>query len=328
MPRISRAALCVLVLAIVALFYVSRLAYSYENLFFAGPIVDATVAIDNKDRSSLLYFTYETAAMNLEYTLISTNYAYGRVLGYNMRSGSFFTQNAQEELRKNVVLNEKLAFDTFGGFDIEGVTFNINNEPYTVTGVIDDGQEEKNAYIPGATATSFMAVIDTEEKVIADLQNIGVRENRFHMVNLSEVAKSVQNKPWLALMCLGIIVLGLLLYRTIRSIYNLTLTLRRMNQDEYLNTLMKSKEARKWAGLLLAAAAETAALLWLFLHSAEMALQWAKFAGSLHDVTSLAFGGKVRDLQNLCLFSNIFLGIFCGGVLLGFIGVKRDKQSV
>lgn len=325
MRRISLA-LCLL--ALLGLFITSRDAGDYENLFFAGPKLDATAPIEKLKELDLI-LACETAALNLDISIISVNQDYQRILGYDMLSGSFFTQSTLDEKRSNTVLNEKLAFDVFGNFDVEGNTYKIRGEPYIVTGVVNDRREEKTAYIPAQTAAnSFLAVIDTEEKTIAELKNIGISENRFHMVNLSEAAYSVRNKPWLALMGAGLIVLARLFGKTAAVLGELVKTLRGMNRKQYPGELVRSAAARKFAVLALAGMAETAAILWILLKMAEIVLHWAKYAGSLKDVVTPAFGGMIPALQNLCLYSNILLGIFIGGAILGLAGLKRDHQDL
>jgi len=328
LPGIRLLAVLLLVLSLTMMFYTGLSTTGYQDLFLAAPMVDATVAIEKAEQMNL-YLTYETASTHRDTTLLSVSHAYGRVLGYSMLSGSFFTANAQEERQKCVVLNESLARDAFGGFDIVGLTYKINGEPYLVTGVVDDKQERKNAYIPAQnTAASFLAVMETEEQTIADLRSLGVNANRFHLVNLSEVAQTVSNKPWLALIGLGILILLVLFYATIKTLIALYQVLERKYREEYLGELLQSQECRKFAGLTLAVIVESLAFLWLILKAAVLLLHWAKYAGNLQGVTSQAFGGIAQDLQSLCLISSIALGIYCGGALLGLIGIKRDQQSL
>ena len=316
--------LCIFALA--GLFILGRLATGYDNLYFAGSKHETTVPVE---KGLDLNITWETATLDIDIGIISVNQNYGRIMGYEMKSGSFFTRSTLEEKRSNTVLNEKLAFDTFGSFDIVGNTYKIRGEPYIVVGVADDRRDESVAYIPAqTTAGSFLAIIDTEEKTVADLKSLGISENRFHLVNLGEISQSLRNKPWLALMGAGIILVTLLLYKTTTRIRALFTTLRQMNRDKYLGELIKTGAARKFFAFTLAGIAETAALLLIILKSAEIILHWAEHAGSLTGVGTPAFGGMIMDLQNLCLYSNILLGIFVGGALIGIISIKRYHQNL
>ena len=323
MPRISLG-LCLL--ALIGLLFLGRTAAGYERLYFAGPKLDASASTEKIEDLNL---ACETAALVLDVTVVRVNQAYARILGYEMRSGSFFTQTTLDEKRNHVVLNEKLAFETFGNFDVAGNIYKIRGEPYLVVGVVADGRAEKTAYLPVLDqADSFLAVMATEEKTVAEMKSLGINENRFYLANLSEVADSVRHKPWLALAGAGLLLLAALLYKTAFALKNQVGGLRRLSREQYPGELLRSRAARRLTALALAGAAGGAAWLWLFLKAAALLLHWVKYADSLQGVTTPAFGGLITDLQNLGLYSNILLVIFIGGALLGFVGIKSNQQNL
>jgi len=320
------APILIIVLSIASLFILGSYAKGCDTLFFACPKIDAAARIE---KAAELNLTYEALAESSGIKVYGTNHAYARILGYSMTSGSFFTQTAQDEKRKNAVLNETLAFEAFGSFDITGNIYKINNEPYVVVGVVDDRQDEKNAYIPEAeTASAFLSIIETEEKAIADLKSLGINENRFYLVNISEIAGVVRAKPWLAIMTVIVLTLIVLIRVTITQIVRLAKKLKLVVREKYWRELLKTNEIRRFMALAVTTAVEIVIALWMFLKATQIYLQWAKYAGEINEITSLAFGGRVQMLKDLCLYSNIVFCVFLGGMILGVSRIKKHKQSL
>jgi len=295
----------------------------YDNLFFAGAKLEARA---NTDKASELYLAYETAQMTMDGKLLYVNHQYRQIMGYEIVSGGFFTSYAQEEKRKNAVLNRKAAFDSFGSFDIAGNIYKIAGEPYVVVGVIDDKQEEKNVYIPaGDTAGYFLVVMETEEKAIADLKSLNVSNNMYNFANLNESARVVKNKPRLALIIAAVLFIVLLILKAVARLKGLIYKIRQKSNDEYWNEVLSSEETRKFLAYSAAVIAGIVAVLWMLLQAAEIILLWTKYASNLDEIVSLAFGGKVLVLQKVCMYSNIAFCLFIGGMIIGGIAFRQNQ---
>lgn len=132
--------------------------------------------IEDKNGEDFL-LTYETSnaanikVMNKNHDVIlkGTNYLYPYVMSNRILSGSFFSKDAQKENKKLAVLNKKSAFELFGNMDISDAELKIDEEIFTVIGVINDrNKDNMNVYIPvtnsGKPIDSFAALVDGKEK--------------------------------------------------------------------------------------------------------------------------------------------------------------------
>ena len=317
---------CICITAIIALFIIGHYASGYDNLFFAAPKSDSSVRVEN---AAELNLTYEVVSDSMGVNIFSVNHAYARLMRYPMINGSFLTQTAQTERRNNVVLNSHLAFEVFGSFDIVGNIYTINNEPHMIVGVIDDHQDERNAYISAVeTAAHFLVVFETEEQAIADLKVLGVGVNQFHLVNISEIAEVVKSKPWLALMTAAVFILIATTRRTVMRIFRLAKKIQTVTRKKYWSEMIRSDKARTFGMLVILAVIQMIAAFWTLLKAAQISLHWLEYVGALNGVTSPAFADKVLLLKDLCLYSNIAFCVFIGGMILGGISIKEYKQGL
>jgi len=88
------------------------------------------------------------------FTVIAINETYWRVRSLWAKTGRLFGRDAVVERKRECVLGEILAKKIFGHVNIEGLTVNINNEPYLVMGVlggITDSGLASCAYLPITT---------------------------------------------------------------------------------------------------------------------------------------------------------------------------------
>ena len=326
---------CLCIAAVIALFIIGHFVNRYDNLFFALSKFEPNASISKVDEADFS-LTYEAASSgilrtvtNIDTKILGVNYRYGDIMDLEMRSGSFFTQSAQDEKRKVVVLNEKLAFDSLGSFDISGNEVKINGEVYIVTGVIADNMDERILYLHAdGMAGSLMTIIDTPEKSIENLKSIGVSDSKYYLANLSEIANVVRQKGILAILIFAVLSLILLIVKSIGKTLALAKQLREINREKYLKDIIKSREMGKFALFSLLSFLETVLALIAFLKSGEIILKWNKYAWELGDITTMAFGGRVQTLQRLCAYSNIAFAVFIGGIILGFINIKGDKQRI
>ena len=335
---LQRISITICLISTIVLFLIGDFTGGYDNLLFVSSKVDSNASVSKADDAEFL-ITYETistgmirAVSNIETKILGVNYRHANILGCKMKGGSFFTKAAQDEKRKVVVLNETVAFKTFGNFDISGNEIELNGEFYMVIGVIEDGLEEPVVYLPaslvGGIAGDFIAVVDVEEKTLADLKTIGISENKFHFVNLDKIAGVVRNKALLAVLLFGSLVLVWLMNKGLRHSSLLFKQLQEIGKEKYFSEVIGSPAAKQFLLFGILIILGISATLVLFLKSVEIILQWRAYADALSEIATTAFGGRIQLLQKLYSYSNIAFAVFSGGIVIGFINVKRDKQGV
>lgn len=340
MKRINLAvtALIICGAALIALFVLGVEAQGNENLFFACPQVSGAISIEKAEEAEA-ELTYEIvdrvrvkAAVNIDARQIGTNHFYDDIMGYPMTAGSFFTPNAQEEKRKVAVLNETLAFEAFGNFDITGNQIGLNNEMYVIVGVVKDGKEESAVYVPAILTNTgvsdFIEVIETEEKTLADLKSLGIGENSFYLANLGEFAKVIRSKSALAWWLIALAVSSFLSVKGVKVMGKSVHKVKSLYKDEYLGEVIKSRDVRKIMLYGIGALMGIGIGIYAMLQSAQILLNWSKYASALEGISTLAFGGKISVLQKLSLYSDSAFAFFIGGIGIGIIGAFRHKQNI
>jgi len=200
----------------------------------AGRITPATA---QRLRDEGLLLTYEISgyttaqALNSRHsaTLIGTNSAYLDVTGYHLISRDFFTQSAWEGHSRVAALNESAALAMFGSTNIYGLTMSIGGQTWTITGVIDDRQEDSlNIYIPSSVSGGYirslmilMGVQVNHAYVVNTLGGFGVREGEYNFLNLSRTAGISGERfsvAWKLTVCLALILLGIKLFSFMKKI--------------------------------------------------------------------------------------------------------------
>ena len=154
--------------------------------------------------------------VNRNATLIGTNDTFPFVTGKQMTHGRFFDRSASHYRHQVAVLNEAAAFEFFGTIEATGNRMYIGNAPYSVVGVIDNGDTSNFAvYIPlqGAHIETIAANLrfNPKEHIINEWQQIGVTHERYHFVNFGILSQVVQNYFIIALTMIGVgfLVLGI-----------------------------------------------------------------------------------------------------------------------
>ncbi|WP_242966428.1 ABC transporter permease [Clostridium sp. BSD9I1] len=188
----------------------------FENLLLAVPKSN-TIAGVNVDKLEQLneenfLLTYEInkeekiKALNSNHSVFlkGTNYTYPYITGYSVVKGSFFTQLAQKQKNKSVVLNELAAFELFGSYDIVGNNVFWDSEPYTIVGVIsDEDKENKNIYVPitllSDKPTTFLTFIDSdngvsEEYIKNEFKEANVTDTSHDFINFKEITRVIQEQ--------------------------------------------------------------------------------------------------------------------------------------
>ena len=220
------------VLAALALFAVHAAQKAYQGQLLVRPadLTAKALAPEVLDEFSgkafqLTYEIRQTAAAQTEHrrgtvAMIGTNYAYPYVMNYVMSSGGFFTEAAQDAYSRFAVLNESAAYQLFGSIDICGAEFRLNNERFTVAGVIQDQDEDTaNVYVPayftGGSADTLMAKMDdrnfTQAYVVNALKEIGIHENNYAFINLERNAHAFLERFYVAALVflIGVLVLAI-----------------------------------------------------------------------------------------------------------------------
>ncbi|MDR0400333.1 MAG: ABC transporter permease, partial [Treponema sp.] len=136
-----------------------------RNLLLVSPLEAGSPALDPQKLRRIVeeefLLTYEvrrriqarTAAAVCPATLIGTNSLYPALTLHPMLRGGFFTGRAEKGKNREAVLNRAAAFRIFGSDAVAGRTLTIEDAPWLVTGVMDDGEEDSpRVYIPAAAA--------------------------------------------------------------------------------------------------------------------------------------------------------------------------------
>ena len=144
-----------------------------------SPGVDIWAVEDFIEETSALV-TYEIKQQASAYavneshnmTIVGTNSAYAGVMGYPAVDGGFFTKDAFLLGAKEAVLNERAASTLFGGTRLAGKTFLINNDAWTVVGIIlDDDAENDIIYVPASSELILAGAASASAGTLAVLQD-------------------------------------------------------------------------------------------------------------------------------------------------------------
>ena len=142
-------------------------------------------------------------------TLIGTNSSYADVMGYATLDGGFFSKDSFDLGAHEAVLNEKAASTLFGGGKLAGNLLRLNDELWTVVGVVrDDDADSDNVYVPATcalisggdaksqTTGAVMALLKDYSNAEAAaateaLASVGVSSNSFTLKRVGKAAGAV-----------------------------------------------------------------------------------------------------------------------------------------
>ncbi|MCL2752445.1 MAG: ABC transporter permease, partial [Firmicutes bacterium] len=236
--------------------------------------LDNGVAAVGESRVMLTYELRREAAVNAlrarhDAVLVGTNHTYPFVMRFPLVNGAFFGRDAVAEAHRTAVLNERAAFDLFGATAAAGNELQIGGEPYTVSGVIDDGdRDNRNIYVPVTRLDRAVGVIAanvsedglTESHIRSEWRQMSVDEGRYHIVNFDVLRVVAQDKLWLALAlaAMGLLFLGM--KKTVAAAAGQWRGLDRLRQEVYTVDVLKSAVFRRFpayisVGLAMLAAA-------------------------------------------------------------------------
>ena len=217
-------------------------------------LYDVTAA--EKNTSGKLLLTYEITstenvkASNANYsvTLVKTNYTYPYVMGTQVLSGSFFTENDEKSKSKTAVLNQVAAYSLFGSLDIKGVEIYIGGDRFTVVGVIQTADENSSyVFVPAScyqnNPDSIVVWLNettgiSEEYVINECKSLSVQETRYDFINLSFISGIIRSGPRTGLKFAAIcLIVSGIYWLGQRLIYNLR-ELRKLSESFYFRELL------------------------------------------------------------------------------------------
>ena len=310
------------------------------------------------DKPASLLLTYEIAtkesvkAFNASYqvTLVKTSYTYPYVMGCNVLGGAFFTESDELQGRKAVALNQRAASAIFGGYDVTGAEIIIGGEKFTVSGVIqNDDDENSYAYVPASYYSDnpnlILVKLDasegvSEEYVRNECKTASITDNQYDFINMASISGFVGRLPITGICFAAIGLLAFALYWLSAGFLRSIKGLRKVSAKFYMKDVIlgRAKGAGASIGkfvLALPLLAVDILLLFLLLPgfiedflvlrdiSGFLKTSYASFYSS---DSSSSIGSVVYSLQKLMLSSLILLAIF-GFAVIVFVVLAFQKNK-
>jgi hypothetical protein len=303
-----------------------------------GVSIDALEEI-NENKFMLTYEhaeeqTVKTERVGLTARMVSTNYTYAQTVNFPIVSGGFFTKAMQDAAQKSVVLNEKAAFDLFGGVDISGSLLTCDGDMYTIVGVVQDGDAvNRNIYIPAtikdAEPDTFIFKTDgvSEVYVLNVCKTLGITETDYKFFNLGFVATGVFEKLTIAGMSF---VCCLLVFALIKRAGVWLRVFNRDQQTEYASFLNRSniRVSDKVIPLLklaVATAAVTAVVLYSLQYMVGIFLVWMDRLMFIQDFGTEILPAKLALLEQYALWSNFALAGYVIALLFFMVSLAERE---
>ena len=317
-----------------------------DNLLFAKPLSENQMGIDEAVLKNKLEdkfpITYECSqdgvisAINKTKSaeIVAVNYLYKSVMPYPILSGGFFTEDHQKRAASAAVLNEKAAFDLFGGYTVSGGQIKVNGETYTVVGVIRDGIEDiLRVYIPitctNLKPNAFMIRLDedkgvSEEYVINECKQAGITDAKYDFIALGARAGRVEFMFTFAVFIIaGVCLVSILRYLFI-LLGRLISRIRMESKQYYTFTLLLRKSHYFLSVLFLAAlsACCCAGLLWLLV---QVVNGFLRYDGLKFFVmyTSTVFSERISFLSNQGIYSDTLFILFLAGLVFWLMTARK-----
>ena len=304
----------------------SILAQKDRNLFFIFPVELSAAKIDIEDieefSASEFLLTYENFSptrLSLFYgdfpvTLVETNSAYPQIMGLLMLDGSFFTGQAWTGRQRHAVLNEEAAISIYGSYNIAGSFFRMQNETWIITGIIDDGRERSQIYIPSSIrggTVGELALIAQDDAVIKNgTRSLGLREQDFFFLNLETQFRLLRERAVLVPILFLTLLFLSLLWPQIKKFRKAWQTLKVSLSRHYIRDILSGSLKSEKKALFLFAfdalilAALPALALLLFLRIASIVLPWQDIP-SLSGINPELFYPHLLRISNISLISMV-----------------------
>ncbi|MDR1687181.1 MAG: ABC transporter permease [Clostridiales bacterium] len=335
--KIKIFAVLVLLILFGFIFYLSHRAENSGTEYLAvlpyspgSKTISVKAADDLNEKFPLTYKavypkTARALAVNSGVNIVSTNYSYVFVMRCRILNGGFFTKDAQKNAYREAVLNEKAAFDFFGTAEAAGNEIYIEDTAYTVTGVIDDyDNNELNIYIPVSVLADGEGLAESlvvnlsgmyEENVRNELKAIGIDDLSYKMLSLQKVMQVTSEKAPLAA---GFAMFGfllLILKKVWRAIVLCREEIREQNKANYLGEMLtdKGKAVYKFAAFLLLSAVLLVLCYFTITFGAERFMLVNETSGIFNGVVTTGFANEIDNAQNLYNAANLVFILFAVG---------------
>ncbi|QOX63356.1 ABC transporter permease [Anoxybacterium hadale] len=324
---------------------------NWDHLILVAPVAANTARLSGdqleKRNGDPLLISYEiesevsvkTLNNSSSVILNATNASYPFLTGYQMVSGSFFTEKDQKEKRRLAVLNRTAAVNLFGSTDICGNELTLKREHFTVIGVIEDSGGIKSTepvariYIPVSAAdekdpASFlMKAEQAGDEIQAKYLYKSLTESEgsytffsFHKIMglLGELMITA-----LRISCTGICVL--LLKRISREWMSDLEELKALFAHQYLRELMRMQRRflSKLAGKSFLMASAALLILFQFLGMIQTVTKWkeTEVLGRIFDTSPL--GCYAQQLQHIAVLMMILISFLFMNLLILFVRAKK-----
>ena len=245
------------------------------------------------------------------------------------------SSDLERQGRRVAALNRAAAHEIFGGYDVAGTEVVIGGERFTVTGVVQNGDDcNSNIYVPASyysdNPNSIFVRLDvaagvTEEYVVNECKAISITDSRYDFISLSSISGFVSRIPLMGLKFAAICLLAVALYRLIMGFFRGVNDMKKISERFYLKDILmgRSKGAAGASAvrpvlILPVLVASLALLLLLFPSIVEDFLLLEDLFGFLRTSyasfyssdSASAIGAAVYTLQKLMLGSLILLSVF------------------
>ena len=276
---------------------------------------------------------------NYDITVRKTNYTYPFIMNYRLINGSFFTEEDQKEKKKVAILNQTAAYAMFGNIDICGRKVNINQEEFTVLGVVQDSDdkahkdnkdqeddERGNVYIPAACSgenpASFIIQLSgdlTESIAKNEYKGIIVAENEYVTISFKTITEFVYGLSIIGIKIAVISVLLLIFKKNQDRLRESVKNLRKLSRGFYIRELFRHYPQKIWkaAGQIIVMLLMTFLILNLVFSFIEDYIQWNDSVSFLTYEDSSAAGQFASSLKYAVTQSIVLLiGVFIDMVAL------------
>jgi len=311
---------------------------SHGELLLAVPRISGTslpTRLVEDAGSRGMIFTYENrhaaavTALNItrSVTLIGTNHSFPFVMEHNIAHGRFFREYAVRYRHRVAVLNMQASFALFGTMEATGNEIIINNLPYIVAGVIDDGEpDEVIIYVPSSlrgettealTANLTLSPTLTDIGVMNEWQRMGIDSRQYLFVNFRVMQTVVRDKVILAIAMIVVAAMAFILSKAYFSAKNQGWALRRLMHEAYIWGVLAKPPIWKLMGIVVAAAGIASAIAAIVIDAFMRGLAAYDVRGMLANVQSEAFSRQIAEMTRWYNLSNLFfLGFVVFFILL------------
>lgn len=272
---------------------------------------------------------------NHSMVIIHTNHTYPHVMGFELLSGRFFGRDAVSYVQRVAVLNRLAAFEIFGSFAVAGFTVYVNSAPHSVVGVIDDGADEAQIFLPAAqnqqadALAASLAFLQSEEYIRNHWQQIGVSEPRYSFVNFAILRQVVRDRLLTVLSVAGAFVLIFAIKKAARYAIKEWRELRRLQRERYALQLFFSLPMARLVGGYVVVVAFVALTAALALDAFGRVLVALDARGMLSQLRTDSFAAPLAEISRWYNFSALMFPATLIFLLIYVVGrgLSREREA-